>query len=101
MTVYTIVWTLGIFFFFLFSFLFTNTFFFSGFIIDLLMKEHWGPKEKAEKIRGGQGLETHLCLEPPGFGPRYNFYENFYYLLIISFFFGLNNYKGCQCCWEP
>ena len=25
-----------------------------------------GLKKKAKKIRGGQGLETHLCLEPLG-----------------------------------
>ena len=36
--------------FFLFSFLSTNTFFFSGSIIDLLKKEHRGPKEKQRRI---------------------------------------------------
>ena len=32
----------------------------------------------------------HLRLEPPGFGPRYDFYKNLYYLLILSFFLGFN-----------
>ena len=82
--VYTITWTLGI-YLFSFSFLSTNTFFFSGFIYDLLNKEHQGLKEKAEKkTKGGQGLETHLHLKWHISSLWYGFFSLYY---LVFFFF--------------
>ena len=51
-------------FFFLFSFLSTNTFFFSGFIIDLLRKNTGDWRKRQRRLEEGRGLRC-ICVSSP------------------------------------
>ena len=51
-------------FFFLFSFLSTNTFFFSGFIIDLLRKNTGDWRKRQRRLEEGRGLRCICVLSP-------------------------------------